>query len=149
MHETEIAIRSKRTKVPNYIHVTSSDNPVKAFRSWWLKHGLATSPPNVFGPASIENLVRLSRRDQVDPWKCHTQHCSKCRSVLQRTNKIQTISWIGAVASAFVVRNRLLAMVCFLIGSIVHLGSRRIVRELGGTSHPSEVGDRSFSHSQN
>ena len=58
---------------------------------WWKSHGFASSPTHSFGPASIDHLSELSRREQIDPWEGHTKHCSKCRTALDRFKKAKVI----------------------------------------------------------
>ena len=59
------------------------------YHQWWKKHGFSSAPPNTYGPASFDQLPKLSRREQIDPWEAHTKHCSKCRTALQRFKKAQ------------------------------------------------------------
>lgn len=155
MHETEHAIRSNvnQSDVPSYKHATKSDRSTLAFRSWWSKYGLRNAPSHTFGAAAPENLVRLPRREQIDPWIIHTKSCSKCRTVVERARWSQNLGLVVAVCGglSFQVGGgqvRMVATTTAMVGGmLVNAISRKIVRELAGTPYHYEIQDRSLSHS--
>jgi hypothetical protein len=153
MHETEWTLRKlrKRDKMPRYIYATSSDDSVKAFRSWWTANRLDQAPPHSFGPASPDNLSLLPRSEQVDPWRLHTQHCSKCRAVVRRAQFCRRLGLaLAGFGCAVVIRNanRRVSITALLWGALLYFGSNRLIQEVaGGTSFSAtQVGDRSLLH---
>jgi hypothetical protein len=147
MHEREINARAKGDDVPKYAHPSSCDEPVRGFRSWWRKYGYAASPPNTFGPASLKNLKRLSRREQLDPWNSHTKQCSTCRSVLRVAKRTQRLSLVMVAAGALFTRGRHPIVACLLLafGVLARLRADRFVAALEGeSSFPSNIHDRTF-----
>lgn len=161
MHETEWNLRKlrKRDTMPKYIYATSSDDSVKAFRSWWTANRLDQAPPHSFGPASPENLLLLSRSEQVDPWRLHTQHCSQCRAVVRRAQVCRRLGLglgLAGLGGCAVIRNNhrwvsvFVTVAALLGGALLHWGSNRVLREVAGgassSSSASQVGDRSLSH---
>jgi len=147
VHSTEIAIRSgQQSPIPKYIHATSSDTSCKAWRKWWAKYGLSTSPPQTFGPASPDNLELLDRKALTDPWSAHTSKCSKCRAVLRRCKMLRRLGTVVAwSALALFRRNFVLACMFGSIGGLTTYGATRLMRELEGPISNGEVPDRSLS----
>lgn len=151
VHETEINVRSKEEEdpqaVPKYLYPTSSDVSVQGFRKWWTQFGYNKAPRNSFGPASIQNLKRLSRKEQTDPWQGHTQKCSKCRLILIKAKKYQRISLFASSISAIYMLNRsnpFLASAFIIAGILVRERADKMIRALEGEHSPSDVSDRTF-----
>jgi hypothetical protein len=153
MHETVYDIRSNvnQSDVPSCKHATKSDRSTLDIRSWWSKYGLRHA--HMFGAAAPENLVRLPRREQIDPWIIHTKSCSKCRTVVERARWFQKLGLVVAACGGLsfqVGRGRIRMVVtsaAIFGGMLVNTICRKIVGELAGTPYHYEIQDRSLSHS--
>lgn len=147
VHDAEITARQQGLGIPKYLYPASSDKSVLRYRKWWVKNCLSTkTPPNTFGPSSPDILTRLSRKQQTDPWRCHTRHCVKCRTVLSRLKKVQTLSlFLGAFSALVARRYPLVSGLCLLAGIFGRHRVHRLVLLLEGHPTPSTVGDRSLS----
>lgn len=110
------------------------------------KYGYVVAPTNSFGPASLDNLHRMSRQEQIDPWWGHTKHCSKSRSVLRKAKRVKIFSVIaGAVGAILTSRQRPLSSCLLLCGGIfISRRANKLIVELEGEQHPSNVEDRTF-----
>ncbi|GMH72171.1 hypothetical protein TL16_g05848, partial [Triparma laevis f. inornata] len=99
LHEAEITVRNKMreegrdggggdpVEMKMYQQPTSSDNGVRAWRKWWKEYGMSASPKGTFGAADSENMVLLTRKDQIDPWEGHSKDCSHCRRAMNKFKK--------------------------------------------------------------
>lgn len=134
----------------DYIYASQSDAGVSIFRKWWKNNGMADSPPNTFGMATMEQLGSkcLSRREQIDPWEGHTKHCSTCRKALGNMKKGQKALLFLAVASG-VLGSR--APVVGIMSAGICLYGRNFLKKfataLEGNPEMSGVGDRSVAAS--
>ena len=144
MHNTEISVRNKLSAIPKYIHATSSDNSVSAWRAWWFKYGLSAAPRHSFSPALPENLKQLDRADLVDPWRLHTSKCAKCRTVLKRARLVGKIGWglVAWGALAMTKRKSFGALAVGLVGIASSLCAGVVIREMEGPFSKSEVDER-------
>jgi hypothetical protein len=146
IHDAEFAARSKSRDVPKYLYPSSCDASVQGFRRWWTQYGYSSAPPNSFGPASFDNLQRLSRQQQMDPWQGHTNKCTKCRSVLEKAKNVKLASLlVGAIGAIFTSRRHPLLSCVFLgIGVFARIRAHKLVVSLEGEQYPSNVDDRTF-----
>jgi phenylpropionate dioxygenase-like ring-hydroxylating dioxygenase large terminal subunit len=154
VHETEISVRSKEgdphQSIPNYLYPTSSDISVQGFRKWWAQFGYSKAPSHSFGPASMNNLKRLTRKEQIDPWKGHTKNCSKCRLILTKAKKYKRLSLFAGSISAIYMLNRsnpFLASALFAAGLLARERADKMIKALEGETSLSEVADRTFASS--
>jgi hypothetical protein len=156
LHEAERWRRSRKG-IYAYNEPTQADNGPRAWNAWLLKQQYdgnnAPPPPHTFGPASIENLSPMSRRDIQDPWRVHTATCSKCRRMLKRARLAQFWSIVAGVLGAsmsMVLKKEgkqrpVLAAVAAIGGLLGSLLGKRLANFLEGSIHPSDIPDRSFS----
>jgi len=146
MHDVELTLRGEGGDKP-YITPTSADAGVKAYRKWWKKYGLSTSPPHTFGPASSENLKQMSRSEYTNPWLMHTRTCSHCRSALRKAKLLEKWSLIiGFLTSisANISRHRARAFIIMTIALTLRSIGSKIVTMLEGPRDLSDVPDRSI-----
>ena len=147
MHDVERTLRGDDENYKHCITPTSADTGANAFRSWWKKVGLASSPPHSFGPASSGNLSRIPRAEYTNPWHMHTKSCSHCQNALRRARKMQKWSLIvGFVTSLStnISGRRHLALVIATIALAFSSIGNKVVRVLEGPRHLSDVPDRSI-----
>ncbi|AII17149.1 putative phaeophorbide a oxygenase [Aureococcus anophagefferens virus] len=91
LHNAEIELRKNDKGDKAYTSMTTSDLGVNLWRKYWRSSGMINSPKNSYGPSDIKNLVKLSTKDQIDPWESHSKHCFECREALKTANKLNTI----------------------------------------------------------
>lgn len=145
VHDTEIAVRQKKVEPLPYLYPASSDKSVQGFRRWWKDFGFANAPRHTFGPASAENLRRLSRKGLTDAWTSHTKHCSICRGMLKRAHQTVKFSFGLAIAGASLVATRharIGGLLCLAASWILHRQAQQRIAVLEGEATPSQVGDR-------
>ena len=133
-----------------YLQPTRADHGPRAWNRWWKEHGMARAPPHTFGPASSggQHLKPLSKRELYDHWQLHTATCSKCRKVLRRARKMQGGSLLaGVMLAAWKVQQSKLAWATTIVilSSTISWLSKRLVRRLEGSTHASDIPDRSYS----
>merc|ERR1719215_317146 len=148
LHDAEREARKDGNNSLKYVSASDSDKGPIIFRKWWQQNGFAASPKNTFGPASIDQLPKQSRRQQIDPWVGHTVHCSKCRTALSRFKRVQVGSIFAIVGSMIFLRHRPILAATFTGGSLgLNILIRKICTFIEGNPFPSGVGDRSVAHS--
>ena len=130
----------------NYMSASKSDLAPTAFRKWWITHGLASSPPNTFGPASLSSLSSppLNRAEQIDPWLHHAKNCASCRRALSKMRGIQKVVTAGSAIGAVMLQRRPpLAIAFILAGIYAHNFLRKFATTIEGNTHRAEIDDRS------
>ena len=136
----------KSTNELNYISASKSDLGPIAFRKWWITHGLATAPPNTFGPASASSLSMhaLNRAEQIDPWLYHAKNCASCRRALRQMRGMQNvvIEW-SAIGAIMLQRRPPLAIALVFAGVYAHSFLRKLATTIEGNTHRAEIDDRS------
>ena len=88
---------------------TQADRYVTAFRKWVSEFQADPFPGQSFSP-------EWSKADLLDRYKSHTQHCSSCRSALQRIQQIRR----GALVVSAIAWS-LIALILALLGSLTGL----------------------------
>jgi hypothetical protein len=149
LHDAEIVARTKSQTSESYIYASASDAGTRIFRNWWRKHGLSMAPPNTFGPASREDLQRLSRMEQINPWNLHSKQCVSCRKGLENIKKVEKGGWVVAIASAILFRSSpIRAALLAAIAMYTSLMCSKMATTIEGNPHPSGYDDRSPAHQQ-
>eukprot|EP00980_Cylindrotheca_fusiformis_P016403 scaffold4887_cov118-Cylindrotheca_fusiformis.AAC.13 len=145
IHQGEINRRKRRIK---YVEPSNCDTGSRAWNQWMKNFGFCNAPPHSFGLASESNLVPLTMEDLQNPWRSHTSTCSKCRTVLKRARRVQFWSLVFGIVGGLLLRDRkhpIMAALVVSVGIAVHQLSKTISRLMEGSSHRSDVMDRSYS----
>ena len=154
LHDAE---RTRQEGTRKYYEPTTADESSRAWNRWHKKFGFANSPPHTFRSASLENLQKLSRREQEDQYLLHTYSCSACRTALRRSRLTRNVAGIvGAVAASMLMQQgggtmasrkiRSILGMLFLGGSLLGCYiSNQIVKFHEGSIRPSDTSDRGWS----
>lgn len=145
LHEAEMYRQKDGLK---YQEPTQSDTASRGWNRWMNQYGFADSsrPPHTFGRASNDNLISLPMSEIRSPWLHHTSQCSKCRRVLKQARRVQLISLLGGILVGGWQQKaaRPIWSAVTLVGGIMaSLLAKKVVTLLEGSSHPSDIQDRS------
>jgi hypothetical protein len=112
------------TNEEGYNLPTSSDLGAATWRRWWKRHQ-AQSP--IFGASAAEELLALTKEQQLDRWSSHTENCQHCRSALETSQKADRLSKLAILAVFAIFKSRA-SRVLGLVGFLAVQGTCELVR---------------------
>ena len=146
LHNAEIELRKNEKGDKAYTSMTTSDLGVNLWRQYWRSSGMINSPKNSYGPSDIKNLVKLSRKKQIDPWQTHSKQCSDCREALKNADKLNKIGNV-ILCLSIITPNNIIKCGMIFNGFFLKKISKKMQSAIRGEDAIDMIKDRSVSAS--